>query len=114
MVSLFGLRHRTNPYPNLPKPTFLWVLIINPNIDFRGTLQKSRFWRVKVGPRPKAPERRSYRPQLKEPVQSGSVEAKVLGNSLLPVGCGRGLRAAGLIGCRYPQHPQHPHDSVFV
>ena len=35
-------------YPNLPKPTFLWVVIINPNIDFVGTLQKSRFWRVKV------------------------------------------------------------------
>ena len=35
-------------FPNLPKPTFSWVLIINPNIDFIGTLQKSRFWRVKV------------------------------------------------------------------
>ena len=35
-------------YPNLPIPTLLWVLIINPSIDFIGTLQKSRFWRVKV------------------------------------------------------------------
>ena len=35
-------------YPILPKPTFLWVLIINPNVDFIGTLQKSRFWRVEV------------------------------------------------------------------
>ena len=42
---------RRRVYPNLPKPTFLWVLIINPNIDFIGTLQKSRFWRVKVGVR---------------------------------------------------------------
>ena len=30
-------------YPYLPKPTFLWVLIINPNVHFIGTLQKSRF-----------------------------------------------------------------------
>ena len=49
---LLGCRN-TDPFymmlcPNLPKPTFLWVLIINPNIDFIGTLQKSRFWRVKV------------------------------------------------------------------
>ena len=36
-------------YLNLPNPTFLSVLIINPNIDFIGTRQKSRFWWVKVG-----------------------------------------------------------------
>ena len=42
---------RVRVYPNLPKPIFLWVLIIDPNIDFIGALQKSRFWRVKVGPR---------------------------------------------------------------
>ena len=38
-------KQKFHPYQNLP---FLWVLIINPNIDFIGTLQKSRFWRVKV------------------------------------------------------------------
>ena len=35
-------------YLKLPKPTFLF-LIINPNMEFIGTLQKSRFWWVKVG-----------------------------------------------------------------
>ena len=35
-------------YLNLPNPTFLQVLIINPSIEFIGTLQKSRFWQVKV------------------------------------------------------------------
>ena len=32
-------------YLNLPKPTFC----INPIMEFIGTLQKSRFWWVKVG-----------------------------------------------------------------
>ena len=36
------------PYLNLPNPTFLSVLIINPNMEFIGTRQKSRFWWVKV------------------------------------------------------------------
>ena len=36
-------------YLNLPNPTFLSVLIINPNMEFIGTRQKSRFWWVKVG-----------------------------------------------------------------
>ena len=31
-------------YLNLPKPSFLQVLIINPNMGFIGTLPKSRFW----------------------------------------------------------------------
>ena len=31
-------------YLNLPKPTLLQVLIIHPNMEFIGTLQKSRFW----------------------------------------------------------------------
>ena len=31
-------------YLNLPNPTFLWVLSINPNREFIGTLQKSRLW----------------------------------------------------------------------
>ena len=43
-----GLEHSSN-YLNLPNPTFLSVLIINPNMEFIGTRQKSRFWWVKVG-----------------------------------------------------------------
>ena len=39
----------TMTYLNLPNPTFLSVLIINPNMEFIGTRQKSRFWWVKVG-----------------------------------------------------------------
>ena len=35
-------------YLDLPKPTLLQVLTMNPNINFIGTLQKSRFWRVEV------------------------------------------------------------------
>ena len=35
-------------YLTLPKPTCFWVLIINPNMEFIGTLQKSRFWWVRV------------------------------------------------------------------
>ena len=35
-------------YLNLPKPTFLQVLIINLNMGFIGSLQESRFWWVKV------------------------------------------------------------------
>ena len=31
-------------YLNLPNPTFLSALIRNPNMEFIGTLQKSRFW----------------------------------------------------------------------
>ena len=38
----------TLDYLNLPNPTFLSVLIINPNMVFIGTRQKSRFWWVKV------------------------------------------------------------------
>ena len=34
-------------YLKLPNPTFLWVLIINPSMEFIGTLQKSRFWEVR-------------------------------------------------------------------
>ena len=34
---------------NLPNPTFFSVLIINPNMEFIGTRQQSRFWWVKVG-----------------------------------------------------------------
>ena len=37
-----------DPYLNLPEPTFLSVLIRNPNMEFLGTRQKSRFWWVKV------------------------------------------------------------------
>ena len=36
-------------YLNLPNPTFLSVPIINPNMEFIGTRQKSRFWWVEVG-----------------------------------------------------------------
>ena len=35
-------------YLNLPNPTFLSVRIINPNMEFIGTREKSRFWWVKV------------------------------------------------------------------
>ena len=35
-------------YLNLPKTEFLEVLIIDPNMEFIGTLRKSRFWQVKV------------------------------------------------------------------
>ena len=47
-VFLFMDSRLTLTYQNL---LFLWVLIISPNIDFIGTLRKSRFWRVKVGSR---------------------------------------------------------------
>ena len=39
-MASFGFR----VYLNLPKPIFLWVRIINPSMEFIGTLQKSRFW----------------------------------------------------------------------
>ena len=35
-------------YLNLPNPTSLSVLIINPSMEFIGTRQQSRFWWVKV------------------------------------------------------------------
>ena len=44
-----GPKLENYPYLNLPNPTFLSVLIINPNMEFIGTRQKSRFWWVKVG-----------------------------------------------------------------
>ena len=41
------------PYLNLPKPTFLWVLIISPNMEFIGTLQKIGFGRLRYTLKPK-------------------------------------------------------------
>ena len=41
-LSFLGLQ--VEGYLKLPNPTFLKVLIINPNMEFIGALQKSRFW----------------------------------------------------------------------
>ena len=36
-------------YLSLRNPTLLSVLILNPNMEFIGTRQKSRVWQVQVG-----------------------------------------------------------------
>ena len=46
MLVMRGLRGlvKHHSYHKQANPTFLQVLNINPNMEFLGTLQKSRFW----------------------------------------------------------------------
>ena len=54
-----------SPRPTLTYQNLLFLWFINPHIDFVGTLQKSRFWRVKEDPQSRGPASALCRDALK-------------------------------------------------